>query len=186
MLKIPEQAHKAGLWEDSLQIPTSQSSSVSPASLPCRCHCSIRPTPLPWGKKVPDCLGALAALRSDPGMSHWSCLLPLLFFCSRAQSQKVILRKARNQCLQTGRSRLLVEKCYLENFFSFSIYPSSKGQTPPPHTHTQPVCHSCPVVSPPLCLSLEGGDLPPKCLLHPFKTASPPRRDMSSISRNQL
>lgn len=38
----------------------------------------------------------------------------------------------------------------------------------------------------PICLSLEGGDLCQKHLLHPLKSVSTPRHDMSSLSGNQL
>lgn len=94
----------------------------------------------------------------------------------------------------SGREMLLGEF-----LLSASILPL-RDRYPP----TQSVCYSCPVgslpaswegaqgdlslssFSPPLCLSLEGGDLHEKPLLHPLKTASTPRRDMSSLSRNQL
>lgn len=53
--------------------------------------------PLPGGGGVPDHHRVLAALHSHVGTSFWSYLLLLLFFCSPAHFQKVILTEARDQ-----------------------------------------------------------------------------------------
>lgn len=211
MLKIPEQAHKArlvgGQSPDSyMGPPPNPTVHQSPASSPWLCHCWIltHATSPGWGwgwggKSLQQPRGS-----GNPAFRHWG--IPLksssaVVFGSRAHFRKVIVREVRNQSNQTGRSMFLIEKCHLENFFSLSIYPSPKGQTPPPpnlfvtvvllaalqhHREGANENLNLSSLSPPLCLSPEGGNLHQKHLLHLLKTASTLRCDMSSFSRSQL